>query len=41
MIEKDDICIIDNTVFTQLRNGLLLLDFLFPNLHLATTCNEK
>ena len=28
-------------MYTQLRNGLLLLDFLFPNLHLATTCNEK
>lgn len=41
VIQKKDICIIDDTVFTQLRNGLLLLDFLFPNLHLAYTCNIK
>ena len=41
VIDKKDICIIDNTVFTQLRNGLLLLDYLFPNLHLAYTCNVK
>lgn len=38
---KNDVCFVDNGVYTQLRNGLLLLDFLFPNLHLATTCNEK
>ena len=38
--EKNDVSMIDNGVYTQLRNGLLLLDFLFPNLHLATTCNE-
>lgn len=41
VIDKKDICIIDNTIFTQLRNGLLLLDYLFPNLHLAYTCNVK
>ena len=34
-------CLVDNGVYTQARNGLLLLDYLFPNLHLATTCNEK
>lgn len=38
---KTDVCFVENGVYTQLRNGLLLLDFLFPNLHLATTCNEK
>ena len=38
---KNDVCFIENGVYTQLRNGLLLLDYLFPNLHLATTCNEK
>ena len=40
VLNKKNICIIDHTIQTQLRNGLLLLDFLFPNLHLATTCNE-
>lgn len=39
--DKNDICFVETGVYTQLRNGLLLLDFLFPNLHLATTCNEK
>lgn len=29
----------DDELVTQLRYGLLLLDFLFPNLHDATTCN--
>ena len=38
---KNDVCFVENGVYTQLRNGLLLLDYLFPNLHLATTCNEK
>ena len=38
---KNDVCFVENGVYTQLRNGLLLLDFLFPNLHIATTCNEK
>ena len=38
---KTDVCFVDGKVYTQLRNGLLLLDYLFPNLHLATTCNEK
>ncbi len=38
---KSDVCFVENGVYTQLRNGLLLLDYLFPNLHLATTCNEK
>ena len=38
---KNDVTFIDGGVYTQLRNGLLLLDFLFPNLHLATTCNIK
>ncbi len=41
VINKKDVCIINHAVCTQLRNGLLLLDFLFPNLHAATTCNEK
>ena len=39
--DKNDVCFVENGVYTQLRNGLLLLDCLFPNLHLATTCKEK
>ena len=39
--EKNDVCFVEGGVYTQLRNGLLLLDYLFPNLHTATTCNER
>lgn len=38
---KNNISFIEGGVYTQTRNGLLLLDFLFPNLHTAITCNEK
>ena len=38
---KNDVSFVEGGVYTQARNGLLLLDYLFPNLHLATTCNEK
>lgn len=35
VFEKNDICFIDDTLYTKAHQGLLLLDFLFPNLHLA------
>ena len=39
VFEKNDICFIDNTLYTKASQGLLLLDFLFPNLHLAECHN--
>ena len=41
MYNKTDVCFVEEGVYTQLRNGLLMLDYLFPNLHVATTCNER
>ena len=38
---KNDVGFVEGGVHSQLRNGFLLLDYLFPNLHLATTCNES
>lgn len=37
---KNDVCFTEKEISTQAKNGLLLLDYLFPNLHLAITCNE-
>lgn len=39
VIDKNDVCFIGDELNSQARNGLLLLDFLFPNLHKAYTCN--
>lgn len=40
LINREDVCVYNNHIKTYLRHGLLLLDFLFPNLHKATTYKE-
>lgn len=33
--EKNDVCFVNDALYTKANQGLLVLDFLFPNLHLA------
>lgn len=35
LINKNNVCFVDDSLYTKSNNGKLLLDFLFPNLHLA------
>lgn len=39
VINKNDISFVEKGLYTQARNGNLLLDYMFPNLHKAFTCN--
>lgn len=41
VIEKDNVTFYGKTLYTKSKDGNLLLDFLFPNLHFAQTCNMK
>lgn len=41
IINKNDVCLLNGVISTQCAHGLLLLDYLFPNLHQATTFKEQ